>query len=312
MIFFIRLNLKDLLYTYFRLTMADKKIPKNPQKFFCNLCDYNTSNLKDYNKHIATRKHKMLTSDLQKSPKNPQKYTCDCGKIYKHRQSLSKHKKMCNIESNYSLEAVIQNDNKLNIELIKDLILQNKDLQDKLFHSNNITNINNTTNNNQKLNISVFLNEHCKDAINFSDFIQNIEVSHEDLENNAQLGFVEGISKIINDNLNLLTIHERPIHCTDSKRDTLYLKDENVWCKEKDKIQKIFNKSIQQISVKSMQSLMSWKQTNPDYQDLDSDFSNKCIYMQRNSIAGLDRDDYYPKVMHKIAGNVKIDHSMKQ
>lgn len=68
--------------------MADKKIPKNPQKFLCNLCDYNTSNIKDYNKHIATRKHKMLTSDLQKIPKNPQKYICDCGKFYKHRQSL--------------------------------------------------------------------------------------------------------------------------------------------------------------------------------------------------------------------------------
>jgi hypothetical protein len=187
--------------------------------------------------------------------------------------------------------------------MILELIKQNKELQNQIIslaHSKQDVQIN-SNNNTNNFNISVFLNEHCKDAINFSDFIDNIRVSHEDLQNNAQLGFVGGISKIITDNLKQLTLHERPIHCTDAKRETMYIKDQDSWQKDKELVQEKLNRAIQEVSRKSVVSLMKWKQSNPDYADLDSDFSTLCLTMQQESIAGMNREKFYPKVIHRIA-----------
>jgi hypothetical protein len=175
----------------------------------------------------------------------------------------------------------------------------------KTSNTNNITaNTINNNNNNQKFNINVFLNEQCKDAINFSDFIKNIVVSHEDLENNAQLGFVGGISKILIDNLKQLSRTERPIHCTDLKRETMYIKDDDKWTKETGPAK--LNSAIQTMTQKSTRTLLDWKKDNPDYGDHDSEFSNKCIVIQRNSMAGYDRETYYPKVIRAIAKEVMV------
>jgi hypothetical protein len=171
--------------------------------------------------------------------------------------------------------------------------------------SNNITaNTINNNNNNQKFNINVFLNETCKDAMNLSDFINKIEVSREDLENNAQLGFVGGISKIFLDNLRQLSVNERPIHCTDLKRETMYIKDDDKWTKETGPTK--LNKVIQTITQKSTRTLLDWKKVNPDYNDNDSEFSTRCIVIQRNSMAGNDRETYYPKVIRAIAKEVIV------
>jgi hypothetical protein len=275
--------------------MATKNPLKNPLKFLCEKCDYSTCNSKDYKKHLHTEKHKS-TESTKNPQKSPDHYYCECGKKYKDRSGLWRHKKKC---SN-SNDQIIKSDNTIDADLVKELILQNKELQKQLIQSNTI--INNTTNNNtQNFNIGVFLNEHCKDAINFSDFIDNIKISHEDLQNNAQLGFVGGISKIITDNLKQLTLHERPIHCTDVKRETMYIKDKDIWQKEKELVQQKLNKAIREISRKSVVSLMKWKQSNPDYADMDSDFSTQCLAMQRHSMAGGESDKYYPKVIHRIA-----------
>jgi hypothetical protein len=176
----------------------------------------------------------------------------------------------------------------------------------KVIENNKPTVINQTNNqnNNQKFNINVFLNEQCKDAMNFSDFIKGIEVSREDLENNAQLGFVNGISKIILDNLRQLSINERPIHCTDIKRETMYIKDDDKWTKETGPAK--LNTAILTISQKSTRTLLDWKKENPDYQDHDSEFCTRCIVIQRNSMAGFDRDTYYPKVIRAIAKEVTL------
>ena len=170
--------------------------------------------------------------------------------------------------------------------------------------SNNTT-INQTNNNNQKFNINIFLNEQCKDAINFADFIKNIEISHQDLENNAQLGFVSGISKIFLDNLKQLGVNERPFHCTDTKRETMYIKDEDKWTKEADDSK--LQKAIQTVSYRSLGKLQEWKQENPEYQDINSEFSEKCLDMQRNTIAGRNREVYYPKVIHVLAKETMVD-----
>ena len=165
--------------------------------------------------------------------------------------------------------------------------------------------INGNINNNQKFNINVFLNETCKNAINFSDFIKSIKVSREDLENNAQLGFVDGVSKILIDSLKQLDKSERPIHCTDVKRETMYIKDEDKWNKEEDSSK--LNQVIQEVTRKSMGTLMNWKEENPDYKDRDSDFSNRCIVIQQQSMAAHNRDTYYPKVIKALAKEVVVD-----
>ena len=166
---------------------------------------------------------------------------------------------------------------------------------------------NNTMNTTNNFNINMFLNEKCKDAINLTDFIERIEVSHDDLENNAQLGFVNGITKILMDNLNQLTLYQRPIHCTDTKRETLYIKDKDTW--EKDLSDKKLEGAIQQVSRKSIGSLLQWKKENPDYENIDSDFSNKCIYMQQHSLAGVKSDVLYPKIIHNLAKENVINKS---
>ena len=168
--------------------------------------------------------------------------------------------------------------------------------------NNNITN-NNTSN--KAFNINLFLNEQCKDAMNFSDFINGIEVSHEDLENNAELGFVGGFSKILIDNLKLMNKNERPIHCTDVKRETMYIKDDNKWSKEENDSK--LRSAIQEITKKSIRTLMNWKRGNPESDDMDSKFSGRCIVIQQQSMAGYNREVYYPKVIHAIAREVLVN-----
>jgi hypothetical protein len=193
--------------------------------------------------------------------------------------------------------------------LIMELVKNSTDVQKQVLElckagtTNNT--INGNVNNTQKFNINVFLNEQCKDAINFSDFIKNIEVSREDLENNAQLGFVDGVSKILIDSLKQLDRSERPIHCTDVKRETMYIKDDDKWNKEEDSSK--LNKAIQEVTRKSMGTLMNWKEENPDYKDRDSEFSSRCIVIQQQSMAAHNRETYYPKVVKAVAREVVVE-----
>ena len=302
--------------------MDNEKSPKIPLQFICLYCNYICCNKKDFNKHTATQKHKRIRMDNEKSPKIPASYSCsNCNKTYKYKSGLCKHKKTCIdsevplIDTNYY--EIIRKLNCDTIELrnciveqsktIEKIMMQNTDIISKALDSNKIVNSNNnnTINNNQKFNLNLFLNEQCKDALNFNEFMENIQISYQDLENNAQLGFVAGISKIFLDNLNQLGINERPIHCTDVKRETMYIKDENKWTKEPDDSK--LQKAIQSVSYKSMGKLMEWKQENPEYQDGNSEFSKRCIDMQKQSLAGSERVTYYPKVIHTLAKETTID-----
>ena len=231
-------------------------------------------------------------------------------KKYGQRCELSDKSAPHDLES--APQQIVSTDNKIDANLIKELIQQNRELQSQLItlsnnKGDNITINNNGTQNtqNNKFNINVFLNEQCRNAINFTDFIDRIEVSHDDLENNAELGFVNGISKILMDNLKQLTLHERPIHCTDVKRETMYIKDDNQW--QKDAVNEKLHSAIQEVSMKSIRSLMDWKQQNPDYDGAESEFSNKCVAIQQQSLAGDKKDVYYPKVLHKLAKENVID-----
>jgi hypothetical protein len=266
-----------------------------------------TSSLQDWNKHVKTKKHLI--------DKSSKLHECDvCNTQFQTYKSKWVHKQRCKEEPNYTdvIETLIRENNELKttfVNEIRSLMVEQHVETNKIILelTKNNTTINSTVNNNNtnKFNINVFLNDQCKDAINFADFIKNIEISREDLENNARLGFVSGISKIFLDNLKQLGVNERPFHCTDTKRETMYIKDEDKWMKEPDDSK--LQKAIQTVSYRSMGTLQEWKQENPEYQDVNSEFSEKCLDMQRNTIAGSNREVYYPKVIHVLAKETMVD-----
>ena len=219
--------------------------------------------------------------------------------------------------------------NDINPSLVLEIIKENQEFKELIFMQSNqisklfereqasITNNNNTNTNshntnshNTQFNIQLFLNETCKNALNFSEFIENIQVSSDDLENNAKLGFVNGISKLIMDNLKQLELTARPIHCTDAKRDTIYIKEEDQW--EKDASKTVLEKGIQEITRKNMCKLSEWREDNPDYQDMESELGEQSILMQQNSMAGVKRDEFYPKIIKNIAKETILDKKMVQ
>jgi len=206
----------------------------------------------------------------------------------------------------------IKNTNKLVNKFVK----MNKSGTETTELANTTNNNNNTVNNNNNtingnvtsnnVNINVFLNDKCKEAVNLTEFIDNVQITNADLENNANSGFVNGISKILIDNLKTLSIYERPIHCTDVKRETMYIKDDHTWSKKED--DKKLKSAIQEISRKIMVQFSQWREDNPDYVDLDSEAGMKYVAITQNSVAGNKRDAYYGKIMKSIAKETVIPH----
>ena len=253
------------------MTFSDKKsqnIPKNPKKYFCEFCNYNTCNKKDYSKHLLTLKHKRLSNSDQIVTNSDQKedksqnynFECICGKKYKYKQGLSYHKSRCMFKDK---ESVQQN---LSQEFVLDVIKKQQDqiteLTKTIKEMAPLIN-SNTINNNQKFNVNVFLNEQCKNAINMSDFIKSLKVNLEELDFIKQNGLAEGISKTIINNMSKLSIYERPLHCTDIKRETLYIKEHDNWTKDDSK-EKIKD-AIKKTSSKNYNALQTWKEFNLDY-----------------------------------------------
>ena len=291
-------------------------------KFYCNKCNFNCSKQSNFNKHLLTAKHKKETEETQKNPKNALKNVCNCGKEYTSRSGLWKHKKKCSILHNTNehtnenpsiIDLITQNKELMNLLITKnhqtdELIQQNKEMQKTMLEivpkigNNNTTN---TTNNNNQFNLQVFLNEDCKDAINFSDFIKQIQVSFEDIENQAECGYVKGISKLFIENLKELGTHKRPIHCTDKKRKTLYIKENDEWDKEGS--QDILLKGIQEVTRSTMKTLINEKVIQAEeFADMESDFSKKCLVIQRNLIPTPPRETAFSKVMENITKNSGI------
>ena len=282
------------------MTFSDNKsqfIPKNPKKFNCEFCYYNTFNKKDYNKHLQTLKHKKLSnsdtivtnSDINGDKSQINIFECICGKKYKYRQGLSYHKSKCMFKDK---ESITQN---LSQEFVLDVIKKQQDQITELTNTIkemapliNSNTTNNTQNNNQKFNINVFLNEQCKDAINMSDFIKSLHITIEQLDFTKQNGLVQGLSKSIIENMNKLSIYERPMHCTDTKRETLYIKEDNEWKKDinKEKIKGVIKKA----SSKNFNALMNWKNLNPDYMNNEdkTDYFTKTISTIGKSSESID------------------------
>jgi len=301
-------------------------------KFKCENCNYYCDEKSNYKKHLKTKKHteKMIQVDLNTSTIQYQKvsdHKCyNCNKVYKSRNGLWYHKHIC-VQNN----TVIENTNSNNEKLILQLIAQNQELMHLLTNQKEetkelcetikhqsvtiqeiIPKIGNTfTTNNTKFNLNVFLNEDCKDAINFSEFIKSIQVSVEDLENQSQLGYVNGITKVFLDNIRKLSINERPVHCTDKKRNTLYVKEDDEWSKEGS--HDTIKKGIQEITSKTHGTLIQMKRDNAEeYADGDSDFSNKCISIQRNLTPSYPRETSIGKIVGNISENTILMKSEEE
>jgi len=291
--------------------MANEKLRKVATEFTCETCDYKCFNKFNYNKHLATRKH--METNLTNEMSQKVAYKCaNCNNTYKHQSSLCKHKRTCTTPAVVYQPIItptapvvcppaVENQifERLVNEMAKMSAMQLETQKQVLELCKNGThNTTHTNSHNKTFNLSVFLNEDCKNAINFKDFVESIEVSREDLTNTGQLGFVGGISKILMDHLKELGIHERPIHCTDLKRETVYIKENNEWNKETDDTK--MRSAIQEVTRKSMGTLSDWKKNNPEYANVNSQFSNECVTMQRNSVAGYERDTLYPRVVREL------------
>lgn len=299
-------------------------LPKNAKIFRCETCDFNTSNKCNYLKHLDTRKHKTLTKfDLDLIKVASPSYDCLCGKSYKHRQSLYSHKKVClksvNGETEVSETKVsetkvseINNDfkdlvckmmtenNEIKTMLIKEnqeLRSQIKELIPKVGSNNSVTN----NNINNKFNIQIFLNEQCKDAINIKDFIESIKISLQQLEQIQNKGLVEGLATAILENIGRLSLYERPIHCTDIKRETLYIKHDDIW--EKDETKQNIKKAIKELSHKPYSTLKEWLDNNPNYMD---DENKQNYFIQTTRCLGQKCESIDTKVIKKICINTYI------
>ena len=284
------------------------KSQKIPQQYTCNICDYFTCNIKDYNKHINTLKHINRTNNNNLEHQKPKQYYCKkCNKIYGARNSLWYHEQKCTI--NKDIPYNMNCDNKMNKdELILQLLKQNSELLELM--KNGTNNCNNTTNvnsHNKTFNLQVFLNETCKDAMNITDFVDSIKLQLDDFERIGEIGYAQGISDIITSNLQALDVTQRPVHCTDKKRETMYVKHDNEWTKEDDNKSTI-RKMIKNIENKNIQVLPQFRKKYPNYADpksRDSDKYNKTIIEAMGGIGGSESKEN--KIIRNIS-KVTIIH----
>lgn len=307
-------------------------LPKKNPEFCCEKCAFVSSNRKDYNRHLLTRKHVLSVVSNQIEPKLPQKtpeHKCrQCNKIYYSKSGLWSHKKKCYqslskqpIHTNgldIDKKEIEKSSEGLNVNiLVLDLLKQNNELQKQLVEMSKQTHIiNNTTNNNtqnNQFNLNVFLNEECKDAINIVDFVESLKFTVNDLEQTGRLGYVQGITRIFVQALKQLDVTMRPVHCTDIKRETVYIKDQDNWEKENNEKTKLRN-VLKKIARKNLKMLPEWQEQNPDFRYLDTRENNEFIQISLNSLGPETREEQErqeDKIIRNVLKEVVLDKSRK-
>ena len=294
---------------------------KIPSKFYCENCDFTSSKKSHYLDHLSTLKHKnTMVGDAQLTNSGTfrpdGKFKCDtCSRHYKSRNGLWKHQKKCCQTSDSDIKESILSDKQLMMMLIK----QNEKLMNIVetgTHTTNNTNNSINTNNshNKTFNLQFFLNETCKNAMNIDEFVSSIKPQLVDLEATGRLGYVEGISKIILKNLNNLNTHDRPLHCSDQKREIIYIKDNDEWTKEEED-RPILTKAIKVIANQNIKNISEWRKEYPDCTDSDSKKNNLYLKIVSNSMSGCTKDEAdknINKIISNLAKQVIIDKSINK
>ena len=316
-------------------------VQKSSENYECNKCEYTTCRKSQYDRHLLTAKHRKIVNDSEISSNiQDDIFECKCGKTYKYDSGYYRHKKTCTIQNQQLSETSINHplpsqsiDSGLVIELLKqnqefkELMIeqnrqlhynqeQNNDLQKQLLEVvkdgktiNNNT-INNTTNN--RFNLNVFLNETCKDAINLNDFIQSIKLNIDDFINTGEVGYVKGISNIMVERIRDMEPHIRPIHCTDLKREIVYIKDSNIWAKE-DANKTHLRKAIRIVADKNKDQVHPWIEENPNYEILDTPECEKFFEYTKASLGGYGKEEdnrFENKIISNVIKEVVIDKKM--
>ena len=307
-------------------------IEPDSKTFHCDKCLYTTDKKGNMMRHLKTPKH-LEIENLENL------LTCsECGKRYKNKSNLCKHAKTCEhkiIKTNEHILTANNSTNEVLIEFIKKsqeihnvLIKQNEEHKQQIVeltkkqmaltnsnttnnnttHNNNNT-TNNTTNNNQQFNLQFFLNETCKDAINIMDFVESLKLQISDLEETGKLGYINGITRIFVNGLRELDLHKRPIHCTDIKRETVYVKDKDAWEKENNEKSKL-KTAVNKISQLNLKQLKRWQEENPEYEDLTSDKNDEFIHLSTQAIGSYtqeDREKNTNKILKNVLKEVVLD-----
>ena len=302
-------------------------VPKSSEIFCCELCDYSTSRKSQYDRHLSTDKHKirengskMVENDSDLVAKSSKFYECECGNKYKYDSGYYRHKKKCNKHLNQDnnmseAEVALKYQEKLDhlTNVVLNVVNQNNELTKRIVElssNTTMTNCNNTNNSHNKtFNLQIFLNEQCKDALNIKDFVESIQVQISDLEETGKLGYAEGISKIFINNLEQLNTHSRPIHCSDSKREILYIKNDNQWTKD-DEQKTNLTKAIKQVANKNMKQISEWQKVYPEYNDPESKQNDKYMKIVLNSMSGStveEQKNNINKIIKNVAKEVVIE-----
>ena len=302
-------------------TLGNANLLNSAFKYYCNCCDYGTSKKSSFNDHNLSAKHKRETESKQiETPGNailPKFFFCEnCEKEFKNRSGLWKHNKNCKNKNDIDKKNEEPTDKQLMMMVVQQnvmLIKENQEFKNLILEIvKKDTTINNTTthtnSHNKTFNLQFFLNETCKDAMNIMDFVDSIKLQLSDLENVGKLGYVDGISKIIVSNLNSLDETKRPVHCTDSKREVMYVKDEDKWEKENENKQKM-RKVIKHVAHKNTKLLKEFKTKYPGCEKSESKYSEKYDKLIIEAFGGKgDNDDEKEnKIIRNIAKEVTID-----
>ena len=309
-----------------------EKIPKKPSTFTCEKCCFISKSKKDYNRHLLTRKH---TKETDGTIISPQLFVCEeCSKSFNTRSGLWKHRNKCKgVAPEQPQETVTVSPEPVDSSLVIELLKQNQEFKEMMIEQhkrmteqqdtiielsknsgnttiNNTNNTNNTTNN--RFNLNVFLNETCKDAINLNDFIQSIELSIDDFINTGEVGYVRGISDIMLERIRDMEPHVRPIHCTDLKREIVYVKDSDIWAKE-DENKTHIRKAVRIVANKNKAQVHPWIQENPKYDILDTPECDKFFEYSKASLGGYGKEEdekFEKKIINNILKETVIDKNL--
>ncbi len=310
--------------------LGAKKGKKGQVDFYCEKCDFKCSKKYGWERHLMTAKHQMETfGDILGAKKGKkeqiEEYTCDiCNKIYESRNGLWKHKSKGNcIKSEEKNEVItlykntISDKDDLIITLLKqnaELIKCQQDMMVKIsengINNNNSHNTTHTNSHNKAFNLQFFLNETCKEAMNIGEFVDSIKMQLSDLENVGEVGYIEGISNIIVKNLKALDITKRPVHCTDKKRETVYIKDEDKWEKDEDKSQ--MHKLIKKVAFKNVNMFAKFKEEHPDCMKYHSKYNDQYQKIVYESMGGKGDNDFEKneKIIKNVLKEVVVDKNI--